>query len=81
MPTKKQITKNLELSEKLLDYLSEYPSEDEMKNVSYIIITKEDKELNEMNLSLVESLLKEGKRVIKAIQTNDKVTPWKFSAI
>jgi len=79
MPTKTQINKNLKLSEKLLDYLSKNPHQINDENVSYIVLTKEDEELNKLNLGMAKSLVKEGKKVIKAIQTDKKSTPWKFS--
>ena len=81
MSTKLQITKNIELSEKLLDYLSHNPQSNIHKNVSYIIVTKEDEELNKLNLSMVDSLIKEGKKVVKALETNDKSFPWKFASL
>lgn len=80
MPIKQQISKNLKLSEKLLNYLSKHP-QNPKDNISYIVITKEDKELSRANLGMVKSLIKEGKKVVKAIETNDKSTPWKFCTI
>jgi len=81
MPTKVQINKNLKLSEKLLDYLANNPRMNARGGASYIIITQKDSELNKMNLGLVKSLKKEGKKVIKALETNDELNPWKFSSI
>lgn len=81
MPTKLQIKNNLKLSEKLLDYLSKYPRNNKQKNISYIIITKGDNELNKENLVMAKSLLKEGKNVVKAIETDNKSTPWKFASL
>lgn len=80
MPTKIQIIKNLKLSEKLLNYLSENPRENK-ENVSYIVITKNDSALNKANLSIAESIAKKGKKVVKAFETNNKLSPWKFSSI
>lgn len=79
MPTKLQIIKNLKLSQKLLDYLSENPRKG--KNASYIIITKKDNELNKANLNMGKSLVKEGKNVVKAIETKNKSIPWKFVSV
>lgn len=81
MPTKLQIKNNLKLSEKLLDYLSKYPRNNKQGNISYIIITKEDSELNKENLVMAESLVREGKNVVKAIETNNRSTPWKFASL
>lgn len=80
MPTKTQINKNLELSEKLLDYLSDNPRKT-TEQVSYIVITKDDAELNQVNLELGKSMAKHGKKVIKALETKDKANPWKFATI
>lgn len=81
MPTKLQIKNNLKLSEKLLDYLSKYPRNNKQKNISYIIITKGDNKLNKENLVMAKSLVKEGKTVVKAIETSNKSTPWKFASL
>ncbi len=81
MPTKLQIAKNLELSERLLNYLSNNPQQVAYENVSYIVITKADEELNKINLSMIDSLVKEGKKVVKALETQDKTLPWKFSQV
>jgi len=80
MPTKIQIIKNLKLSEKLLNYLSENPRENK-EDVSYIVITKNDSALNKANLSIAESIAKKGKKVVKAIETSNKSTPWKFASL
>ena len=81
MSTKLQIKKNLRLSEKLLDYLSKHPRNNKQENISYIVFTKEDNELNKENLVMAKSLAKEGKRVVKAIETNNKSTPWEFASL
>lgn len=78
MPTKLQIKNNLKLSEKLLDYLSKYPRNNKQKNISYIVITKGDSELNKENLVMAKSLAKEGKNVVKAIETGNSKSPWNF---
>lgn len=81
MPTKLQIENNLKLSEKLLDYLSKYPRDNEQGNISYIIFTKGDSQLNKENLVMARSLVKEGKNVVKAIETSDRSTPWRFASL
>ncbi len=81
MPTKTQVTKNLKLSEKLLEYLTKNPHASSEKNVSYIVISNEDSELNKLNMNLAQSLIKEGKKVIKALETKDDSMPWKFSTL
>lgn len=81
MPTKIQIIKNLKLSQKLLDYLSKTPQVKKRKNVSYIVITQKDPELNKANLDVAKSLKKKGKKVVKAIETKSSSTPWKFASL
>lgn len=80
MPTKQQVSKNLKLTEKLLDYLAKNPG-DSSSNISYVMFSKDDEALNKANLKLVDSLLKEGKRVVKAEESNDKKLPWKFTQV
>ena len=82
MSKHKQIEKNLQLSEKLMNYLADHPAESPTKkfgSVSFVILTKSDTELNRLNIQLIESLLSEGKKVVKALQTSDKNNPWTFS--
>lgn len=81
MPTKVQIDKNLKLSEKLLEYLSKNPRLDDESEISYIIISNEDSQLNEINLNLAKSLIKEGKKVVKAFEPTSESAPWKFSTL
>jgi hypothetical protein len=78
-----QIIKNIDLSEKLADYIAENPEEvkDLPENVSFVTFSSTDLKLNEANKRLIESLKKEGKQVIKAQETQDKENPWKFTSI
>lgn len=82
MTKTKQIKKNLKLSEQLLNYLASNPTDAPGKkagNVSYVVISKDDKELNKLNYNLIVGLQDEGKTVIKAEQTQDKKQPWIFT--
>lgn len=81
MSTKEQTDKNLQLSEELLEYLSKNPQKGKQENFSYVVFTTDNKVLNKANLRLVTSLVKEGKKVIKATKTNDKKSPWEFSSV
>lgn len=81
MPTKLQIIKNLKLSQKLLDYLSKNPQTKKKENVSYVVITQKDSELNKANLDVAQSLKKTGKKVVKAIETKNSSIPWKFASL
>jgi hypothetical protein len=78
MSKKQQIQKNLKLSEELMEYLADNPYNSKEKNVSFVVFTQNDKELNKLNSNLINSLIEEGKHVIKAIQTSDKNHPWSF---
>jgi len=81
MSNKQQLEKNLQLSEKLMQYLADNPSDsptDKLGSVSFVVFTKNDNTLNEANLKLIDSLHEEGKKVVKAIQTLDKKAPWQF---
>lgn len=81
MSKNKQIEKNLQLSGKLMEYLADNPSQSPTKkwgSVSFVVLTKNDDELNKLNSQLIDSLLDEGKKVVKAIQTLNKKQPWTF---
>lgn len=82
MSKQQQLEKNLQLSEELMDYLADNPSQSPTKkggSISFVVITKDDKELNKLNNKLIDSLREEGKKVMKAIQTLNKKQPWTFS--
>lgn len=79
MSKKDQGIKNLDLFEKLMNFLSskkidEYSSGD----YSFVVFSKKDKQLNEENKKLVIGLKKEGKKVIKAEETGNSKSPWNF---
>lgn len=81
MSKKQQLEKNLQLSEELMQFLADNPSLSPTKklgSVSYVVFTANDKELNKANDKLIDSLHKEGKSVVKAVQTLDKKSPWQF---
>lgn len=81
MSKNKQIEKNLQLSGELMEYLADNPSQSPTKklgSVSFVVLTKNDNELNKLNNRLIDSLLNEGKKVVKAIQTLNKSQPWTF---
>lgn len=75
-----QITKNMEFSQELMNYL--IAKKIKIKpNSSYVVFTYNDENLNKMNVKLLNELVKEGKKVIKAMKTNDSENPWKFTPI
>lgn len=75
-----QVVKNIELSEELMNYLIDKKIKTE-PNSSFVIFIEGNKELNKLNLKLVDELLEEGKKVIKATKTKDKTNPWILTTI
>lgn len=74
-----QINKNLKLSEKLANYITKNNITFPYKKTSLIVFSKKDEELNKLNTELVGSLLKEGRKVLKAQEKNNNT--WEFTAI
>lgn len=84
MSKKQQAKKNLTLTVKLTDYLAKNPEIDKYVwegGVSLVPFSANDKRLNSENEKLVEELLEEGKKVVKAKETQDKKNPWEFISI
>ena len=83
MSTKTQAEKNLKLSSKLADFLVSHPevSKKLPDDASFVTFSAEDNNLNELNQELIKELLEEGKRVVKAQETNNEKHPWEFSPI
>lgn len=84
MSTNQQLKKNLKLTENLMEYLADNPSDSPSLKwgaVSFVIWSKDDSKLNNLNTKLIESLQEEGKKVVKAIQTQDKNEPWTFAQV
>lgn len=82
MTKKKQAIKNLDLSQKLAEYIAANPDAIKKlpKKSTFVVFSSADDLLNEENKKLIQSIIAEGKKVIKAIQTKDKLNPWKFSS-
>lgn len=80
MSKAQQIHLNIELTEKLASLIIANPSLlKKYSGYSYVVFSKDNMELNELNNHLVIELINEGKNVVKAIQTNDVKSPWKFT--
>ena len=83
MSKKKQLEKNIKLSTEFTSYVENKP--DVASKISsssqYVVLSADDKELNEMNESIIESLLKQGKKVVKVQETKDPKMPWKLTQI
>lgn len=76
----KYVVKNIELSEKLADYIADNPQvvKDHPDSASYVVFSAEDGKLNKVNEGLVRSLREEGTLVIKAEKMKSRKEPWKF---
>jgi hypothetical protein len=55
--------------------------DEEPERTSFVVFSSHDTKLNEANTKFLESLLDEGRKVIKAEETNDKHNPWKFTPV
>ena len=80
MSKKQQTKKNLDLTVKLSDFIASHPElyQTTISGVSIVPFSATDQKLNTENEKLVEGLLEEGKRVVKAQETKNKNTPWEF---
>jgi hypothetical protein len=83
MNKKAQAEKNLELMEKLTKFLFAHPDIDHTlpADASIVILSAEDKALNDVNDRLIPGLLKEGKHVVKAQEINSNTNTWEFSPV
>jgi hypothetical protein len=80
MSRKDQAIKNIDLSQELAMYIARHPdvAKKMPKSSNFVAFSASDKKLNQANEKLIASLVDEGKPIIKAVQTNDKLNPWKF---
>ncbi len=83
MDKKTQAEKNLQLMEKLTKFLLSHPEIDKQLPVdaSLVILSAEDKNLNEVNDKLIPGLLEEGKHVVKAKEVKSDINTWEFSPV
>ena len=79
--SKKQIEKNIQLSEKLANYLAKNPKEIRRtpSDSSFVVFSVGDKKLNRLNERLATNLVKQGKKVVKAKETKSSKVPWTFT--
>lgn len=80
MSNKQQTEKNLALVEKLIHYLNKSSAQSikRPENASYVVFSADDEELNKMNESLLQSLIKEKKPVIRAVEPKTKTGKWEL---
>lgn len=83
MKKKMQAEKNLELMEKLTEFLLSHPDIDHKlpNDASLVILSADDKALNDVNDKLIAGLLEEGKHVVKAQQIKSDTNAWEFSSV
>ena len=77
MSKAQQVKLNIDLSDKLANYLMSKP--DILKKYSgssYVVFSVNNSALNKLNLNLIAELQKEGKTVVKAQQSSNLSTPW-----
>lgn len=81
--SKKQIEKNIQLSEKLANYLASNPRElaKTPDSASFVVFSAGDKGLNQLNEKLARNLANQGKNVIRAVETRDSKNPWSLAAV
>jgi hypothetical protein len=77
-----QIKLNIELSDKLANFLVTQPEMlKKYAGYSYVVFSSTNSELNKLNYHLIDELLLESKGVVKAKETGNKSNPWEFSPV
>ena len=81
--SKKQIEENIQLSEKLANYLASNPKElaKTPDSASFVVFSASDKSLNKLNEKLAKTLTDQGKNVVRAEETRDSKRPWALVAV
>lgn len=80
MTKHQQVTKNIGLSGELMSYMISNRIKSK-PNHSYVVFSINDEKLNNANENLIKGLIKEGRKVIKAVKTNDPKEPWVLSRV
>lgn len=79
MSQKVQTSKNIDLTQKLIDYLVNGKNVPDLpQNVSFVPFSKNDKKLNEANKELLKNISKGEKPVAIAKEPQTKKDPWKI---
>ncbi len=82
MSKAQQIKLNIELSDKLANFLVTKPEMlKKYTGYSYVVFSSTNSGLNKLNNHLIEELLLEGNGVIKAVETGNLSKPWVFSPV
>lgn len=80
MTKKRHTDKAIELSHQVMLYIIKHPEavKDVPSDASFVVFSSEDKAFNRSNEGFLESVVAEGKPVVKVEQTKSKKEPWKF---
>lgn len=82
MSKAQQIKLNIELSDKLANFLITKPSMlKRYAGYSYVVFSSTNPVLNKLNSNLIEELLLEGNGVVKAMETGNVSSPWEFTPV
>ena len=81
MSKAQQIKLNIELSDKLANFLVTKPEMLKNTLVILMLFSSTNSGLNKLNNHLIEELLLEGNGVIKAVETGNLSKPWVFSPV
>lgn len=82
MSKAQQIKLNIELSDKLANFLVTKPEMlKRYAGYSYVVFSSTNPGLNKLNNHLIEELLLEGNGVVKAVETGNVSKPWEFSPV
>lgn len=82
MSNKMQTSKNIELTGKLLDYLTKGKNIPELpQDVSFVPFSNTDTRLNKANEELLAALSKEDKPVVKAEEPKSKKDSWVITPV
>jgi hypothetical protein len=78
MSKKQLIAKNISLSEKLADFMAKNPKamKKSKRSISYVMFSANDQVLNKANEKVMNQLLQDGEKIIKAEQINDTKNAW-----
>lgn len=82
MSKKVQISKNIELTQKLIEYLIKGRNVPSLpQDVSFVPFSKTDKKLNQANEELLERLSKEEKPIVIAEEPKTDKGNWKITPV
>ncbi len=82
MGKKVQISKNIELTHRFIEYLVKGTGIPDLPDdVSFVPFSKTDKKLNEVNEELLETLSTEEKPIAKVEEPETKTGSWKITPV